>query len=312
MDYAGGGARIREGLLPRPTRFSMPEGPEVETVRRSLEPLVLGKCIGTVRVSRLALRTPVTSRDFRPLVGRRISEVGRHGKLLWLRAGDDVGFWVRLGMTGQLTVDSNGAPALNHTHVRMELTGGEAAELRFCDPRRFGEVVPFFDEATLAATRARMGPDGITLDDAGRKRVAAGLRRTQRSIKDALLDQTVIAGVGNIYASEACYIAKLSPWRRGISLKPVEALRLVAAAEETLLQAVAHRGTSFSDYVDADGVMGDNARFLQVFQREDEACLRCGVGEARPPRIRRVLQGARSTFFCPRCQRLPRGFEVGL
>lgn len=276
----------------------MPEGPEVETVRRSLLPKVQGRTIERVRVSRLALRTPVTTRDFKPLLHRTIVDVGRHGKLLWLDAGG-AGACVRLGMTGRLTIEAATSTPRLHTHVRLSLDDGQ--ELRFCDPRRFGEVVPFADVATLEVARSTLGPDGISLDDDGRARVIASLRRTKRTIKDALLDQRVVAGVGNIYASEACFIAGLSPWRAGIELSALEATRLVAAVEETLRLGVLRRGTSFSDYVDADGVEGTNASYLLVFQREGEACVRC-PSRARAV-IRRETQGARSTFFCPRCQR---------
>jgi formamidopyrimidine-DNA glycosylase len=274
----------------------MPEGPEVETVRRSLAPLVVGLALGRARVSRLKLRTPITSRQLAFLDGSIVDRVGRHGKLLWLQVESGAGLCIRLGMTGQLTVAEAKTPPLPHTHVRIALGDG-ARELRYCDPRRFGEVVPFAAAAGLQAERQDMGPDGITLDDAGRTIVADGLRRTGRAIKEALLDQRLVAGVGNIYAAEACFIAGLNPTRAGASLSATEARALVAAVEETLAQGVARRGTSFSDYVDAEGVQGDNAAHLWVFQREGEACRRCGSV------IERFVQGQRSTFLCPRCQR---------
>lgn len=273
----------------------MPEGPEVETVRRTLLPLVVGARLGRARVSKLALRTPITARDLAFLEGAVVDDVGRHGKLLWLRCGD-AGLCVRLGMTGRLTVEPRRTTALKHTHVRIPLDDG-SRELRFCDPRRFGEVVPFAAVADLDAERARMGPDGIALDEPGRQQVARALQRTSRSVKDALLDQGIVAGVGNIYASEACFIASIDPTRRGTSLNDDEALALVRAAETALHTGVQNRGTSFSDYVDADGQRGDNASALLVFQREGEPCVRCGTAVAR------CVQGARSTFFCPGCQR---------
>jgi formamidopyrimidine-DNA glycosylase len=273
----------------------MPEGPEVETVRRTLAPLVVGARLGRARVSKFALRTAITARDLAFLEGAVVDDVGRHGKLLWLRCGD-AGVCVRLGMTGRLTVESKRTTALKHTHVRIPLDDG-SRELRFCDPRRFGEVVPFASLADLDSERARMGPDGIVLDDLGRQQVAAALQRTSRSVKDALLDQAIIAGVGNIYASEACFIAAIDPTRRGTSLTDDEATALVRAAEAALHTGVKNRGTSFSDYVDADGQRGNNAQALLVFQREGEACTRCGGV------VVRCVQGARSTFWCPGCQR---------
>jgi formamidopyrimidine-DNA glycosylase len=288
----------------------MPEGPEVETVRRTLAPLVTGARLGVPTVSALPLRTPISNDDLAFLQGRRVIDVGRRGKTLWLRvegdgssegdgAGD--GVVVRLGMTGQLTVTSTATPVPIHTHVRVPLLDGNAhttgTELRFRDPRRFGEVVPFRGAAGLAALCAGLGPDGLALTDDDRAIVAHGLRQTSRSIKEALLDQRLVAGVGNIYAAEACFLAGLAPTRKGTSLTRAEAARLVEGVEETLAQGVRHRGTSFSDYVDASGDVGDNARHVWVFQREGKPCRRCETT------IARIVQGARSTFWCPRCQR---------
>ncbi|HEY1099178.1 MAG TPA: bifunctional DNA-formamidopyrimidine glycosylase/DNA-(apurinic or apyrimidinic site) lyase [Myxococcota bacterium] len=273
----------------------MPEGPEVETVRRTLLPLVLGARLGKARVSRLALRTKITSKELSFLNGAVVDDVGRHGKLLWVRAGGG-GMCIRLGMTGRVTVEATKKTPLPHTHVRIALDDG-SRELRFCDPRRFGEVVPFVDDDSLHAERSRMGPDGITIDDDGRARVRVAVRKTSRSIKDALLDQKVVAGVGNIYAAEACFLAGLDPTRAGSSLSDDDVTRLIAAIEQTLADGVKNRGTSFSDYVDAEGQRGDNAAALHVFQREAEPCRRCGTV------IARFTQGARSTFWCPGCQR---------
>ena len=274
----------------------MPEGPEVETVARTLRPLVVGATFGAPWVSRLKLRTPITTSSLKAVVGASVVGVGRHGKVLWLQLDTAAAVVVRLGMTGQLTVTSTSAPLAPHTHVRLPLAG-QGRELRYRDPRRFGEVTLANDGAALEAICADMGPDGIALDDVGRTAIAAALRRTGRAIKVALLDQRVVAGVGNIYAAEACFIARLDPNRRGTSLSTKEASRLVAAVEETLHQGVSRRGTSFSDYVDAEGVVGDNAAHLWVFQREGEPCRVCGHA------IERSVQGARSTFWCPRCQR---------
>jgi len=266
----------------------------VETVRKTLLPLVLGARLGRAKVSKLALRTKITAKQLAFLEGAVVDEVGRHGKLLWVRAGGG-GLCIRLGMTGRVTVEAKTTTALKHTHVRVPLDDGNR-ELRFCDPRRFGEVVPFVGDE-LDLERARMGPDGITIDDDGRARVRDAILKTGRSIKDALLDQRVVAGVGNIYAAEACWLASLSPTRAGSSLSASEVDALIAGIEQTLTDGVRNRGTSFSDYVDADGKRGDNAAYLHVFQREAEGCRRCGAV------VERFTQGARSTFWCPGCQR---------
>ncbi len=277
----------------------MPEGPEVETVRRTLLPHVVGARLGRAIVSRKALRTPVTARRFAPFDGAVVIDVKRHGKLMWLVVDDERGIWVRLGMTGQLTVVPRDAQRKPHTHVRLHLVhdNNDNNELRYVDPRRFGEVVPFTSRDALDEQRAQLGPDGLSLSDDDRVVVATALRKTDRAIKEALLDQRVIAGVGNIYAAEACFVARLNPERAGSSLSTKQALALADAAAAVLATAVVHNGTSFSNYVDAMGRQGDNYAHVFVFQREGKPCRVC----ARP--IERVVQGARSTFWCRRCQR---------
>lgn len=282
----------------------MPEGPEVETVRRSLHDRVVGAVLGSPWVSRQALRTPVTRAALAFLDGARVAALTRKGKTLVLATNDDRGVFVRLGMTGRLLVVRRAEPCPPHTHVRIPLQtalGDNDTELRFVDPRRFGEVVPWLSPSERDAALARLGPDGLALTDADRAAVAAALRHTQRSVKDALLDQHVVAGVGNIYAAEACFVARLSPLRAGAQLTRAEARRLVAAVEQVLRQGVDNRGTSFSDYVDGDGRQGDNAAALWVFGRQGEPCRACGAV------VERIVQGARSTFLCRRCQPMRRG-----
>ncbi len=277
----------------------MPEGPEVETVRRSLVALLVGKVLTAPRVSAKKLRTPITTRTLKPLAGARVTGLDRRGKLLVVDVDGDRGLFVRLGMTGRFVVEHKKTKPALHTHVRFDVVddhGAAGHELRFIDPRRFGEVVPFFSRAERSEELSRLGPDGIVVDDAGRAAIAHGLQGTTRSLKDALLDQTIVAGVGNIYAAEALFLARLSPFRAGADLDDDEAVRLVRAVEDTLAQGVKNRGTSFSDYVDGEGQRGDNQHALHVFQREGEACRACGTT------ITRVVQGARSTFFCPLCQ----------
>jgi formamidopyrimidine-DNA glycosylase len=276
----------------------VPEGPEVETVRRSLHDRLVGATLGRPWLSDKPLRTPLDRRDLAFLDGARVASLTRKGKTLVIAVVGEQGVFVRLGMTGRLLVQPKGAPIAQHTHVRVSLTG-TPDELRFVDPRRFGEVVPWLSNAERDAALALLGPDGLALDDAERTAIASSLRATMRSVKDALLDQRVVAGVGNIYAAEACFVARLSPLRTGASLTPAEAWRLVAAVEQVLQQGVRNRGTSFSDYVDGDGRPGDNAAKLWVFGREGEACRACGAI------VQRIVQGARSTFLCPRCQAVP-------
>ena len=221
----------------------MPEGPEVETVRRSLEPLLLGRTFGKPSVSKKALRTPTSTKKLAPLEGATVRALGRHGKLMWIDVGAR-GLMVRLGMSGRMIVTASGDALAPHTHVRAPLDDGR--ELRYVDARRFGEVTYYDADGALLEERARMGPDALTLDDAARQVAIERLRATDRTLKDALLDQSVLAGVGNIYAAEALFVAKLSPFSKGSKLKDAQALALVRAVEEVLAQAVTRRGTSFS------------------------------------------------------------------
>lgn len=273
----------------------MPEGPEVETVRRTLEPLLVGRTLGAGWASRQKLRTPVTTRQLSFLEGRRVLTLGRHGKLMWLDAEGDVGLLLRLGMTGKLLVEPKENPRHPHTHVVIPLDEGDQ-ELRYVDVRRFGEVVPFKSVKEREAEQSRLGPDPLSWTEEERAFVVEKLKATKRSLKDALLDQAVVAGVGNIYACEALFVAGLSPLAKGMNVSRASLEELTAAVESVLTEAVEHCGTTFSDFVDALGERGTYISHVHVFRREGEPCPRCG----RP--VERIVQGGRSTFLCRRCQ----------
>jgi formamidopyrimidine-DNA glycosylase len=264
-------------------------------VRRSLEPLLVGRTLGRAWLSDKKLRRAPPPSRFSTLPGRTVMCLGRQGKLMWLELDDGGGLMVRLGMTGRLLVQGADEPRAPHTHVVIPLDDG-ADELRYVDVRRFGEVRPFADPVDLAEERARLGPDPTTWSERERAAAAADLRRTQRPLKDAVLDQTRFAGVGNIYACEALFEAHVSPLRRGTSLRVHEADALTHAIADVLRRAVEHRGTTFSDFVDGEGREGENLAFLQVFQREGEPCPRCGGP------VERTVQSGRSTFHCAGCQ----------
>lgn len=273
----------------------MPEGPEVETVRRTLAPLLVGQTVTDAWVSRLALRTKTTRKAFAPVLGGRVEAVERHGKLLWFRTDANAGAMIRLGMTGQVSVVEPQTPRAKHTHVRLSLDGGR--EFRYVDARRFGDVRPFAHLEELEAERQRLGPDPLQFTDADVERVTMTLGKTQRRIKDALLDQAVVAGVGNIYVCEALFFAGVDPRRRANTISKRRRAAAVEAVQEALLDGVRNGGTTLRDYLDADGKRGDHQNHLAVFQREGEACPKCGG------RISREVWGGRSTFFCRRCQR---------
>ncbi len=272
----------------------MPEGPEVETVRRTLSPLLVGQKIGQAWVSELALRTAVTEHDFKSLKGHCIHNVGRHGKLLWIDAEKGQGFFVRLGMTGRLLFSQAGDALALHTHVRLPL--GAHHELRYVDPRRFGLVVPFSNETQKAAEIAKIGPDPLLWTTQQQSDVGKKLLTKNRDIKALLLDQALLAGVGNIYASEALFMAKISPFAIGSHLTSKQMGKLLVAVEKVLQLAVDNCGTTFSNYVDGTGKAGNNLGYVKVFQREHEPCKVCDTP------VIRAVQAGRSTFYCAVCQ----------
>jgi formamidopyrimidine-DNA glycosylase len=272
----------------------MPELPEVETVRRTLAPAVGGR-ISSVWTSGLGLhmaRKPPRAR-LRRLVGARITAVRRHGKYLLLDTDRAESIVVHLGMTGRLRIQRASDPRVPHTHVVLGLGG---RELRFVDARRFGQ----FDVVVRGQERGHpglgvLGPDA--LDESIDARAMLAVAKDKRTtLKAFVLDQSVIAGVGNIYASEALWRAKLRPTLRTHRLTAPAAHRLAAAIREVIERALEHGGTTLSDFVDADGTAGENADYLWVYDRAGQPCERCRTAIKRS-----VLQG-RATYYCPTCQ----------
>lgn len=278
----------------------MPELPEVETVRRDLEARILGARVEAVWWSgkplRLA-RPPDAPALARAAEGRAVTALRRRAKYLLV---DHDGGWttvVHLGMSGRLTVAAAGTPRPPHTHVVWTLDGG-ARELRFTDPRRFGLVaaVARADEAALPEL-AVLGDDPLT-PPLGAVRLRELLAGARRAVKPLLLDQTRVAGLGNIYVCEALHDARIHPAARADRLGPPRVAALAKAVVKVLERGIANRGTTLRDYVDASGAGGSNQHALRVYGREGEACPRKDGG-----RIRRITTQGRSTFFCPACQR---------
>jgi formamidopyrimidine-DNA glycosylase len=277
----------------------MPELPEVETVRRTLAPHLEGRTVTTVWRSNLALRReppqPTTLR--RALLNARVAPLARHGKYLLLTTQQG-GVLCHLGMSGQLTLEDVGAPLKKHTHVRLGL--GRGQELRYVDPRRFGLWRAFLG-STPPQDWTTLGPDPLTPQFTPPV-LGAALARTTRAVKLALLDQALVAGLGNIYVAEALFLAGVHPGRPAHKLTPEEHRALHAAVVSVLTQGLQHGGTTLNDYVDGLGGRGSNQEHLAVYGRAGEVCVRCGGV------VRGVVMGARSTFFCPVCQ--PRGGPV--
>jgi len=276
----------------------MPELPEVETVVRTLRPNLVGRTIHAVWSSGLGLRQGRMV-DQASLGARcrdaRVAAVRRRGKFILIdleRRRRGVGtLLVHLGMTGRLRIVDGGAPRDKHTHVVWRLAGGH--ELRFVDARRFGWVTVAADGTRLPELLA-LGPDAFDVLD--RKALAQSLARSSAPIKSFLLDQRRLAGLGNIYAAEALFRARIHPRTPARRLVP-KAEALYRAIRQTLALGIRNCGTSFRDFVDARGEPGTNLDALLVYGRQDEACRFCGG------RIRRTVDAGRSTFYCGRCQR---------
>ncbi len=273
----------------------MPEGPEVETVRRTLEPKLVGHTLTSAWVSRLALRTKVRRADFAPVLDTKVVALGRHGKLMWVETETGAGFFVRLGMTGRVLIEDPATVRAPHTHVVLTLEDGR--ELRYIDVRRFGDVRPFTGSDERDLEISRLGPDPLSLDDGGHQQIVDALGQTQRRVKDALLDQALVAGVGNIYVPEALFAAGVDPRKRGNRISRSKRVAVVDAVKTALVDGVRNGGTTLRDYVDGDGRKGDHQNHLAVFQRAGEACPKCGAS------IVREVWGGRSAFFCRKCQR---------
>lgn len=272
----------------------MPELPEVETVRRTLLPAI-GATIESAWDSGLPLhmqRKP-PRRKLRALVGATITAIRRHGKYLLLDTDGAHTLLVHLGMTGRLRLVAAGAPRENHTHLVLGLG---ARELRFADARRFGQLDVFVRTAEREhPALALLGPDAMLAVDA-LALVARAKQRKRTQLKALILDQAVIAGVGNIYASEALWRARLRPTSRGGRLTAAKAQALATAIVEVFTLALDNGGTTLQDFVDAEGTAGENADYLSVYGRAGEPCPRC----ATP--IKRTVQQGRATYFCPACQ----------
>ena len=280
----------------------MPELPEVETVRRGLAATLVGRRITAVEVGReRTVRRTSSAALVAGLTGVTVSAANRRGKYLLcpLDSGDEL--MVHLRMSGRLLMGRAGQPRPPHTHVVLSLSGPGREQLWFVDPRTFGEMVVFDpDNAAVELPElARLGVDPI-VDGLTHRQMREILRSRRRQLKALLLDQHVIAGVGNIYADESLHRARLRHDRPSDSLTAREADRLRDAVVEVLGEAIEAGGSTLADtqYVDVEGNGGWFQVNHRVYDRAGQRCLTCGRAD-----IRRVVAAGRSTCFCPRCQR---------
>jgi formamidopyrimidine-DNA glycosylase len=294
----------------------MPELPEVETVRRGLEPVLVGNAFARVEQRRGDLRFPLPKHFRARLEGRTVEALDRRAKYLLARLDDGEVLVMHLGMTGSFSIDvANGAASVSgrfahpqpdipkHEHIVFHL--GDGTAVRYSDARRFG-LMDLIRADTLESHALFKGLGVEPLSPAFTPAwLASKLKGKATSIKAALVDQRLIAGLGNIYASEALYRARISPLKLAGSLatksgKPTAKTEaLVAAVKAVLEDAIKAGGSSLRDYKRADGSLGSFQHRFKVYGREGKPCPRKGRGGT----VRRIVQGGRSTFYCPTCQR---------
>ncbi|MBV9109910.1 MAG: bifunctional DNA-formamidopyrimidine glycosylase/DNA-(apurinic or apyrimidinic site) lyase [Gemmatimonadetes bacterium] len=271
----------------------MPELPEVETIVRGLAGALPKATIARVEVLKPDLIEGESAASFADaLAGRRIGSVARRAKNIVVDTGGEY-LLVNLGMTGRLFLVKEGDPAPTHPGVRFHLQDGR--ELLYHDVRRFGRLWRMTPEA-WAEWEAALGVEPLS-DAFTAKWLYDATRRSRVAIKVWLMDQKHVVGVGNIYASEALFRAKVDPRTPADELTRPQAKRIREGVRDVLAEAIEFRGTTLLDYRDAEGEPGEFVRRLRVYDREGEPCVVCG----RP--IRRIVQGGRSTFFCGHCQR---------
>ncbi len=276
----------------------MPELPEVETVRRGLESTLAGARIERIEVFESRLRLPVDTEALIAYRGRELRSFRRIGKYLLIGTDTDAAVLVHLGMTGTLRLAEPERRPHRHDHVVWRLCGGvlEApADLRYRDPRRFGLVLPVSRSRIRQHRLIRdLGPDPTR--DLARGELHARSRSSRRPIKNFLMDSRVVVGIGNIYASEALWWARVNPRVAAGRIGASRWERLQGACVSVLQRAIEQGGTTLNDFRDSRGQPGYFEVELQVYGREGASCSRCGAT------IRRVVQAGRSTFYCAGCQ----------
>jgi formamidopyrimidine-DNA glycosylase len=275
----------------------MPELPEVETVRRGLALRISGRRILRAELRRADLRRPFPPALAARLGGARIGALGRRGKYILIELDSDGLLLLHLGMSGRVTAGSAALPDAAHDHVVLSLDDGTV--IRFNDPRRFG-LIDYMKRGDAAQhpLLAGLGPEPLEAEFNGAYLIAT-LAGKMTPIKSALLDQRIVAGLGNIYVCEALFHSSISPRRLAASVGPRRADRLVNAIQSVLREAIAAGGSSLRDYVQADGELGYFQHRFAVYGREGSPCPGCDCGHG----VSRIVQAGRSTFFCAKRQR---------
>ncbi|MFM8502606.1 MAG: bifunctional DNA-formamidopyrimidine glycosylase/DNA-(apurinic or apyrimidinic site) lyase [Actinomycetota bacterium] len=278
----------------------MPELPEVETVRRGLEPWLTGKRIRQVEIFHPRALRKGSTIPFDSIVGARIERVDRRGKFLWFVLDRDIALVGHLGMSGQMLASPRKAQPEKHLRARIDF-GDKKREFRFIDQRTFGwlsvESLVSNDYGLLPECCSHIAPD-IFSEEFDEREVIAKIRGRKVEIKKALLNQEILSGIGNIYADEALWYAKIHPETPASKLSEIELKAIFKAVRRVMRSALKQGGTSFDDlYINVNGESGYFEVSLRAYGREDEPCRRCGTF------IRRITFANRSSHFCPKCQR---------
>lgn len=282
-----------------PQAGAMPELPEVETVCRGLAVALMSRRIVRFQTRRADLRIPFPPKLAERVMGRHVARVYRRAKYVLVELDGGETLIAHLGMSGRMTIHTTPAPLLRHDHVVLATDAG--VEIRFNDPRRFGLM-------TIAATDALdrhklfkdLGPDPLSASfDA--KSLSASLKGRVTAIKAALLDQRIVAGLGNIYVSESLFRAGISPRRKAGTVAGLRAERLAPAIKAVLNDAIKAGGSTLRDHVQPNGELGYFQHQWRVYDHAGEPCPN-HAASGKKPLIRRIVQGGRSTFFCPACQ----------
>ena len=274
----------------------MPELAEVETIRRDVDRLYVGRRITSVSATgiRSVRRHPIEGEFAARITGRKVIASARRGKYLLVPLDDGQALVAHMGMSGQLLTTDSDAPLAKHTHVRLSFDDGP--DLRFVDPRTFGQMwVSTFDGETVPEL-AHLGFD--PLDDPAAARKVAELVARPTKLKPLLMDQSRIVGIGNMYADEILFAARLRPDRPAASLSAAEARQLHRSMVSVLTSAIKYRGSSLADeqYRDLFGRIGEYQKRHKVYDRAGRPCSRCGAP------VERLRWGGRSSFFCAECQ----------
>lgn len=283
----------------------MPELPEVETVRRGLEPVLAGRRLAEVIQRRPDLRRPLPERFAERLTGRKVCRLGRRSKWLLLDLDGDETWMIHLGMSGRLLIDGSETATLHHVrrtpgrHDHVEALTDRGVRIVYNDARRFGAMDIFAtSELGQHPQLAALGPEPLGNDFHG-DALARSLAGRQSPVKGVLLDQRTVAGLGNIYVCEALFRAGIHPARLAAGISRPRVDRLAAEIVATLRDAIAAGGSSLRDYRQADGELGYFQHAFRVYDREGAPCVSKGCRGA----VRRIVQSGRSTFYCTRCQR---------